>query len=67
MIFISRPISAVVLRFASLLPLSNASPYIKMRRQEYEEFEGQVPMQGWKFQANLFLPLVFGFDIFLTR
>ena len=39
MIFISRPISAVALGFAFLLLLSNVFPYIKMRRQEYKEFE----------------------------
>lgn len=39
MIFISRPISAVTFGVAFLLLLSNAFPFIKKRRQEYEKFE----------------------------
>ena len=39
MIFFTRPISGVALGFAFLLLLSNILPYIKKRRQEYEEFE----------------------------
>jgi TctA family transporter len=39
MIFINRPISAITLGIALLLLLSNFLPYIKKRRQKYEEFE----------------------------
>ncbi len=39
MIFINRPISAITLGIALLLLLSNFLPYIKKRRQIYEEFE----------------------------
>jgi putative tricarboxylic transport membrane protein len=38
-IFFTRPISGVFLGVAFLLLLSNILPYIKKRRQKYDEFE----------------------------
>ncbi len=38
-IFVSRPISAVTLCFAFLLLLSNAVPFMKKRRKEYDQFK----------------------------
>jgi putative tricarboxylic transport membrane protein len=39
MIFITRPISGVVMGFAFLLLLSNLLPYFKKHRKKYEEFK----------------------------
>lgn len=39
-IFVTHPISGVVLAIASLLVLSNIIPFVKKRRREYEKFEG---------------------------
>jgi putative tricarboxylic transport membrane protein len=41
MIFLTRPIAAVALGIACLLLLSNLLPFLKKRRQVYEQFKSE--------------------------